>query len=418
MNDSQGVFDFPFLSTMQSYEPLSLNMGRIERVGQFNAASSSSASSASPASRQKSCNACVRGKRRCDKTAPRCTRCAAKGLDCVYQRVPPGSSPSSVTLAGSGADARLSDADMACVVGAADPDLPDDFEMDMGGFDVSVSEMSGGGGQHGSSTSATTTTATTSPDSLALDPNLEFSIVDLLGNGSGSGDAGDSGSSLSGLWGLPGFSEPKADFPSLMVPPQPYNQQNQAIRDVAILEDHRSARKCMSIDPLLVHDPRSNIGFMVETLTNMHVGFVQSRAMPFIHPRLYHLNVPKTMMAAFCGASTYMTRTPSTRAWAFKAVQDATAEVHREGALAVTPLDKIARLHALLVLESIRFFDGDLGLRYASEREVGKLSEWSIEMLEVLDELDCREAAMSRDQPPATWDVSCPLLSLATIMSY
>ncbi|PTB61313.1 hypothetical protein BBK36DRAFT_122468, partial [Trichoderma citrinoviride] len=47
------------------------------------------------ASRQKSCNACVRGKRRCDKRTPRCTRCAAKGLDCVYQRQPPPSSASS-----------------------------------------------------------------------------------------------------------------------------------------------------------------------------------------------------------------------------------------------------------------------------------------------------------------------------------
>jgi len=39
-------------------------------------------------SRQKSCNACVRSKRRCDKRTPRCTRCAEKKVDCVYQNLP------------------------------------------------------------------------------------------------------------------------------------------------------------------------------------------------------------------------------------------------------------------------------------------------------------------------------------------
>lgn len=40
-------------------------------------------------SRQKSCNACVRSKRRCDKRTPRCTRCAEKNFSCVYQNLPP-----------------------------------------------------------------------------------------------------------------------------------------------------------------------------------------------------------------------------------------------------------------------------------------------------------------------------------------
>jgi hypothetical protein len=41
---------------------------------------------AAPASssKQKSCNACVRSKRRCDKRTPRCSRCVSKGMLCVY----------------------------------------------------------------------------------------------------------------------------------------------------------------------------------------------------------------------------------------------------------------------------------------------------------------------------------------------
>jgi len=36
------------------------------------------------ASRQKSCNACVLGKRKCDKTRPACDRCITRGVRCVY----------------------------------------------------------------------------------------------------------------------------------------------------------------------------------------------------------------------------------------------------------------------------------------------------------------------------------------------
>jgi hypothetical protein len=390
---------------MQSLDPLNTSSSR---PGQ----GATSAASSSPASRQKSCNACVRGKRRCDKTAPRCTRCAAKGLECVYQRVPPGSSPSSVTLAGS--SARPSDAGLASASAMSSTDMSDDFEM--GGFDVSDL----GSGYSTSHSAATTTTTTTSPDSLTLDPNLDFSIADLLNGAHHSvmgDDGGVSSGSLSSLWSLPGFTEPKADFPSLMMQPQSYMQpQRTTIRDLSLFEECQMTRKCVSMDPLLIHDPRSSIGFMFQYMSNMHVDFVQTRSLPFSHPRLYSTQVPKTMMAAFCAAATYAARTPSTKAWAVKAVQDAANAVHSEGATATTPLEKLARCQALLVIDSIRIFDGDLGMRYAAERGLHILRKWAEELVQVVHELsgvtsdDELHKCMGKDHLPPTWDVSFPPL--------
>lgn len=40
----------------------------------------------SSASRQKSCHACVRGKRGCDKRQPTCSRCVEKKIQCVYAK--------------------------------------------------------------------------------------------------------------------------------------------------------------------------------------------------------------------------------------------------------------------------------------------------------------------------------------------
>ncbi|KAF7542671.1 hypothetical protein G7Z17_g11373 [Cylindrodendrum hubeiense] len=123
------------------------------------------------ASRQKSCNTCVRGKRKCDKKTPRCTRCAAKGLDCVYQKLPPGSGFHDDDL-GVASASDIHDAHDVHDV----HDFNDVHDFDMG-FDI---ESLG--------TSTNSTTATTSPDSLhtssvtsiQLDSNLDFSIIDQL----------------------------------------------------------------------------------------------------------------------------------------------------------------------------------------------------------------------------------------------
>jgi hypothetical protein len=72
-----------------------------------------------PNTRQKSCNACVAGKRRCDKKEPSCSRCLVKKSPCVYRRRVParrdgsesdsdsGSTPASAG-AGAGAAASVS----------------------------------------------------------------------------------------------------------------------------------------------------------------------------------------------------------------------------------------------------------------------------------------------------------------------
>src|SRR5690348_8641311 len=45
--------------------------------------------SAAPRSRQKSCVACAEGKRRCNRQTPQCSRCAGRGLTCIYINGPP-----------------------------------------------------------------------------------------------------------------------------------------------------------------------------------------------------------------------------------------------------------------------------------------------------------------------------------------
>lgn len=384
-----------------------------------------SSDSGSGASRQKSCNACVRGKRRCDKRTPRCTRCATKGLDCVYQRQPPflsqqqsqqqsQSQPQSQSQHQcqqqsppmASAAATISSSCASAVEGTCTtPEMPPEFDMS---FDI---ESLG-----------TATGTNTSPESLQQDvglqlgvdpqshhhtPDLGFSIVDLM-NASG-------GSGLGSLWDLTGFGDSsKMDLPPVPVmpplqtqQPQPLqSQQQQPVRDLTILQNDE---QCVIADLLQVHDPRSKIGFIVQSVSDMYTGFSQRREASFMHPRLWMSQLPKPIITAFAAASAYSTRTPLTKGWTLKVLLDAVREVHRDGERATTHADRLARVQALLILNSMRIFDGDVSLRAAAEREMSVMMAWVKDLVLVKNELEeglPSAALTARDKPPKSWEVS------------
>ncbi|EMT62274.1 hypothetical protein NOF04DRAFT_1165005 [Fusarium oxysporum II5] len=345
----------------------------------------------SAASRQKSCNACVRGKRKCDKKTPRCTRCAAKGLDCVYQRLPPG--------------ANFHDDDLCAGLGAADNlnEVPD-FDM---GFDINNLGAD-------SSASASASTSNTTPDSLdrvttssiELDSPLDFSIIDhLMANDTSLG---------SELWNMGDYGNNK-----LSIPPVPAGPV--VIRDVAVLD---RADACLAdFNPLDVYDPRTRVGYTVEIITNLYRDFARTRRLPFIHPRLYGSNLPKTMLAAFSAASAYSARTPENKGWVYKLITDMAKEIHREGERASTPAEKLARVQALVVLDSIRMFDGDVTLRATSERELSQFMAWMFALKEVEEELSVGDepgATTMKGPPPPSWEswLLAESIRRTTVMSF
>ncbi|PNP38231.1 hypothetical protein TGAMA5MH_09802 [Trichoderma gamsii] len=381
-----------------------------------------SADGGSAASRQKSCNACVRGKRRCDKRTPRCTRCAAKGLDCVYQRQPqqqqqPQQQPQQQhqqplqhqqqSPAGASTATTIpSCASVSTVEGSCTtPEMPPEFDMS---FDIE--------------SLSTTTGTNTSPESLQQDANmglgcdphshhthadLGFSIVDLM-NGTGTGDGG--------LWDLSGFGDSgKMDLPPVPIAPSLQTEQPQSshsqhlqppqpIRDLSILQNED---QCIPADVCQVHDPRSKIGFIVKAISDMYRDFAQRREAPFLHPRLWSSQLPKTILTAFSAATAYSSQTPQTKGWTLKVLLDAVREVHRDGERATTHADRLARVQALLLLNSMRIFDGDLGMRAAAEREMSVFLAWVKDLIAVKNELEeglPASAHMMRDKPPKSWD--------------
>lgn len=360
------------------------------------------------ATRQKSCNACVRGKRRCDKKAPKCTRCSAKDLDCVYARLPPGATADSVMLED---DLSPHDDDRGqghCAGGTSLVDIPDFCDM---GF-VDMPSLAG----------SSETNTTTSPesqgfsgetsdasglglraadfDTMQMEPDMAgFSIADMLAHGNSTMDA---------LWDINAYAPElpgKLDVaPPIQVAPV---SNGPPIRDLALMPTECNT----AIDPLEVHDPRTRPGFIMKYFSGLHVTFAQTRALPFLHCRLYANQLPKTVLAAFCAASAYANRTPETKGWAVKLLTDNMKEIYAEGNKATTPFEKLARLQSLLILNVIRVLDGDYGMRASAEKEFHIMRAWTVSMIRERDDMEKdrpKSQWTDRRFPPKTWEVSHP----------
>ncbi|UNI15028.1 hypothetical protein JDV02_001601 [Purpureocillium takamizusanense] len=444
---------------------------------------------AAAASRQKSCNACVRGKRRCDKRTPRCTRCANKGLECVYQRMPPPSSPhqhhhhhhlnqqqhhtsaatssttpnstnggiatttatannnnNNISISSSSSNSNhianaCSGSSASSTANCTPPglgDVPDfdmGFDMDSLGTDTSSESMHNGAANCSHHHAAAAAGTDDSSNVGNLLGGVDFSIVDLM-NASGGAGAAD-------IWNLhPGYHDAGVGSGKLDIPPLPsmppattmtevleqqqqqqqqqqqeqqesqlhqQRQQQQPVRDLSVLKANEQA--CLDVDPLLVHDPRTRVGFIVSFLTNLHSTFAATRALPFIHPRLWSTQLPKTILAAYAAAAAYSGRSPANKAWAMRLLADAARDVHREGERAATPTDKLARVQALTVLNSMRVFDGDVGMRAAAEREMCVMLAWVKDLEFAKDELEAESRVNghrvgSREANPKSWEVS------------
>ncbi|KAJ6780060.1 hypothetical protein PWT90_10600 [Aphanocladium album] len=378
-------------------------------------------------SRQKSCNACVRGKRRCDKRTPRCTRCAAKGLDCVYHKMPPAQSGGSNSPpAALRHQHSSSGGDGQSTGGSNTPEMAEVPDFDMGfdyeslGTETSPESMcqmpDQAPPQHQHNNNHLHQSSHNNNHThLHLGPGLDFDINEFMNavphanthnptlTPPSSHGAPNNNNFFASLFESTAATAGGAS--KLDIPPMPFMSTAlvaaaaQPKRDLSLLQCERACSG--GYDPLAVHDPRSWMGYTVRSLTDMHKTFARTRALPFIHPRLWATTLPKPILSVFSACTAYGNRSDDNRAWIMKLLADTAASVHRDGEQAATPADKLARVQALVVLDSIRVFDGDVGLRAAAEREAHVLNAWLVELQQLTVALE-QEAVQHAQSLPGT----------------
>ncbi|PHH62446.1 hypothetical protein CDD82_2003 [Ophiocordyceps australis] len=214
---------------------------------------------------------------------------------------------------------------------------------------------------------------------------------------------------------------------------QPHHQpqrQPQPVRDVEVFKSIKTMG--VDVDAVQANDPNSRTGSIVAFFTSLGSKFSQTRALPFIHERLWFSHSPAApasndsclplpsnpgtsgpppmMLAAFSAAAAYSSRTSQTTPWALRIVAEAARDVLKQGERAASHAERLARVQALTVLSVMCFFDGDIGLRAAAERGLATLLAWVKDLESVRNQLEAEARERSqlglsmRDAPPQTWE--------------
>ncbi|OLN81129.1 hypothetical protein CCHL11_09666, partial [Colletotrichum chlorophyti] len=383
---------------------------------------SRSAELADPAdkSRQKSCNACVRSKRRCDKRTPRCTRCAEKNFHCVYQNVPP-----TATTVAAAADPSSSQGEPLQAM-----DIEGNLDDGLPAFDFNTLDDNHNGHSSNSSNSnvncltpassyvdgglptmvmseGVSSSNNTAPRStVSLGPNLDSassqfdfnSVMDFLNADPVSGAEMQ-------LWETP--IPPPPPVPKSLGP----QLQSMEFASEKNLED-----MCCGWQPWQAHEPSSRLGHLVSFVKDIHISFVHTKQTTFLHRYLYRgvRETPRPLMAAYTALSAYAGRTEANKDWAMRAVCEGAAEILK-GARdppsandSLTGHEKLARAQALCLLQTVRCFDGDISLRAQAERDMVVMERWLKDLEGLRDNLDdvhLLDEVSMRQRPPRSWEL-------------
>ncbi|KAI0852486.1 hypothetical protein F5Y00DRAFT_273099 [Daldinia vernicosa] len=311
-------------------------------------------------SRQKSCNACVRGKRRCDQRMPACANCTKKKRLCIYGRQSDTQSYSNFA----GVPTSLDSFDGPPSTSYGDSLVLDDGNVPTtAGVDVDIS-----------------------PDEII---QLDSTFESLLGsmNGPGFGD----------LPGLPDFLRQDTQIVSIpkskILTPQDYS------RVSAVCDDYA---------PWQLEDPSTGIAYAMKTFKNFHKTIAQDNSTIYMHRHLYLTNTPPYILQAFSVCVLYTNQTEANRGFVLRVLHE---NVHNlvttASGASLTPREKLARVHALLVYQTIRMLDGNATLGQQADDDVPLLEAWNGELRKIRDNLEDfaeLDDAEIRNKPPESWE--------------
>ncbi|KAI6093259.1 hypothetical protein F4821DRAFT_276824 [Hypoxylon rubiginosum] len=303
------------------------------------------------ASRQRSCNACVRSKRRCDKRTPTCSNCTKKCYRCVYGGRPQMHS-----------SATTNSADVPLItdsLGGSTSTPDDSFMLDDGGspaaFDIDFGLLS--------------------PNTmLQIDSNFDSLLNSTFENTFGLNVA--SSTSASKTLTLQAYAK--------MLP------------------------MCEAYAPWQLSDPSSSAAYAMSVFKNFHVAFSRDNSTIYMHRSLYVSDTPRWIIQAFSVCVLYTNQTPATRGYVLRALYEQVRSlVETASGTALTPRDKLARVHAMIVYQTIRMFDGDITLNQQAEDDLSLLDAWTNELGKIKDNLDDlaeKDVTEIRSKPPESWE--------------
>ncbi|KAI0117334.1 hypothetical protein F4814DRAFT_284026 [Daldinia grandis] len=314
-------------------------------------------------SRQRSCNACVRSKRRCDQRAPACANCTKKKRLCIYGR----QSDTQSYSASAGVPTSLDSFDGPPSTSYRDSFVPDDGNIPTNttamGIDVDIS-----------------------PDELI---QLDSTFESLLGS--------MNRSEFDDLPGLPDFM--RQDTQVVSIPKS----------NILSSQDYsRMSTVCDDYAPWQLEDPSTRIAHAMKTFKGLHKTIAQDNSTIYMHRHLYLTDTPPCILQAFSVCVLYTNQTEATRGFVLRVLHENAHNLKSTvSGASLTPREKLARVHALLVYQTIRMVDGNATLGQQADDDVPLLEAWNGELRKLRDNLEDfaeLDAVEIRNKPPESWE--------------
>ncbi|OHE91863.1 hypothetical protein CORC01_12871 [Colletotrichum orchidophilum] len=282
---------------------------------------------ANPPPRRKTCVACTKAKRRCDHGQPTCLRCSRRNIACVYS-APPASSKSKVTT------------------GDLSPQTPEARQqLDSSSPTLDHAPLVDDGACSGTSLIPWSQ----DPNCLPLDMgdlgdiSLDLAFDELI-----TPDA-----LLEGPLTLSSLT-PRPD--QMLVPSQ--NPPAGSLEDVIA----------------------SRLQYALDEIKKVPTSVVMENEAPWSHPYLYRAQMPRDMQDAQACCALYVAKNAKNVPFVLRTIQ---ARAHE---LLASPipherLEILARLHAVLLYQIIRLFDGDISMRASAQNTLSSLEHTIVALL-------------------------------------
>lgn len=301
-------------------------MGKTEAGNEVNM-SNSFFERANPPPRRKTCTACIKAKRRCDHGQPACLRCSRRNIACDYS-APPTLSISKARnreLVAQSAKPRRQN-NQSSVAPSPAPLLDDDA---------------------GSSTSLIPWSH--NPDLVHLEmEDLEDIDFDLAFDELITTDA---------------FLEEPLIAPSLT--PKP---------DDMLVPSYDSAPG--SLESVIAN----RLQYALDEIKKVPTTAVMENQAPWSHPYLYRAHMPRDMQDAQACCALYIAKNKINSSFVLRTIQ-ARAHELLASPIPKNRLDILARLHAILLYQIIRLFDGDISMRASAQHTLSSLEHTILALL-------------------------------------
>ncbi|OLN87528.1 hypothetical protein CCHL11_06133 [Colletotrichum chlorophyti] len=275
---------------------------------------------ANPPPRRKTCVACTKAKRRCDHGQPACLRCSRRKIDCVYQSPPSARSRSQTSC--------HTPQSLGTPLAHEDPNSTNETAPPAEGEEPYSS-----------------TSLIPWSEGFDLLP-LSFEAPEDIVLDIGFGELLDPDVLLDGTLSTPSLT---TQTDHMLVP-----QQQQS--PVGFLEEIIASR----------------LQYALDEIQKFTASIVLENKTPWIHQQLYRTFMPREMQDAQACCALYMAKNPSNAPAVLRTIQ---ARSHE---LLASPMPRgrleiLARVHAILLYQIIRLFDGDISLRASAQNTLSSL---------------------------------------------